>query len=435
MPHVHLPATAASPMQQSRRARWLYMASLILAGDSIYLLVYMRQGFQTSMQEVFGISYTQLGIMNSMFGLLAITAYFAGGWLSDRVATRSLLAFSLFATGLGGYYMATIPSYPMLLALHAFWGVSTILTFWAALVKAARLWGGSDDQGRTFGILDAGRGIVGAVMMTAGAWVFAQFAAAEGGLIAVINLYATASIVAGACVLAFIPADHVHGSLATAETTATPHSHFGVVARMPAVWLQALIILIAYWLYLGTFEFATFAEKAFEQDKVFGATLSAAREWLRPFAAIAAGLLADRIRASRAVSIAFVITALGYGALAVVPGEADFLWMLWIQVCAVAIAVFALRGIYFALMEESRVPLLVTGTAVGLVSTIGFTADIFAYPMVGWLLDNYGPAGGYKIYFSMLACVSLVGFLLTVTLAWLNTKSHPRVLPSPDAPV
>ena len=76
------------------------MASLILAGDSIYLLVYMRQSYQTSMQEVFDITFTQLGVMNSMFGLLAITAYFAGGWLSDRVATRSLLVFSLFATGL-----------------------------------------------------------------------------------------------------------------------------------------------------------------------------------------------------------------------------------------------------------------------------------------------------------------------------------------------
>lgn len=410
-------------MQQSRRAHWLYMASLILAGDSIYLLVYMRQGFQTSMQEVFGLSFTQLGIMNSMYGLLAITAYFAGGWLSDRVATRTLLAFSLFATGLGGYYMATIPSYPMLLALHAFWGVSTILTFWAALVKAARLWGGSDDQGRTFGILDAGRGVVGAIMMTAGAWAFAQFALARDGLVAVINLYATASIVAGVFVLAFIPADHVHGSLASKDNTEVPSGQLRMVVRMPAVWLQAGIILMAYWLYLGSFEFATFAEKAFDQDKVFGATLSAFREWLRPISAIAAGFLADRIRASRAVLIAFVISALGYGALAALPGRADLLWMLWIQVSAVAIAVFALRGIYFALMEESRVPLIVTGTAVGVVSTIGFTADIFAYPIVGWLLDSFGPAQGYKYYFSILAGVALAGVLLTLALAWQNQRA------------
>ncbi|EAQ96594.2 MFS transporter [Congregibacter litoralis] len=410
----------------SRRLRWLYMASLILAGDSIYLLVYMRQSFQTSMHEVFEISYTQLGIMNSMYGLLAITAYFAGGWLSDRVATRTLLSFSLFATGLGGYYMATIPSYPMLLALHAFWGVSTILTFWAALVKATRLWGGSDDQGRTFGILDAGRGLVGAVMMTAGAWVFSRSALAADGLVDVILLYATASMAAGLCVLAFIPPDHAHGSLTHSDNSNAPAGQLRVVARMPAVWLQALIILMAYWLYLGSFEFATFAEKVFDQDKVFGASLSAFREWLRPVSAIAAGFLADRIRASRAVSIAFITSAVGYGALALIPGRADLLWMLWIQISAVAIAVFALRGIYFALMEESKIPLLVTGTAVGLVSTIGFTADVFAYPMVGWFLDNYGPATGYQYYFSILAGASVFGLFLTLTLGWQNQRGKPR---------
>ena len=169
------------------RRKWLYMASLILAGDSIYLLPYMRKSFQTSMHEVFDVTFTQLGVMNAMFGALAFAAYFAGGWLCDRVATRTLLAGSLFATSLGGYYMATIPSYPMLLALHAFWGITTILTFWAALIKAARLWGGSNDQGKTFGILDGGRGLVAAMTLSLAAWVFSRYAQVADGLIAVIR--------------------------------------------------------------------------------------------------------------------------------------------------------------------------------------------------------------------------------------------------------
>ena len=411
-------------MQRRSRARWLYMASLILAGDSIYLLVYMRQSYQTSMQEVFGITFTQLGVMNSMYGLLAITAYFAGGWLSDRVATRTLLVFSLFATGLGGYYMATIPSYPMLLVLHAFWGVSTILTFWSALIKSARLWGAADDQGKTFGILDAGRGLVGAVMFTTGAWVFSRYVLVAEGLTAVIVLYSTASIVAGCFVWAFIPEDSAHGSLRGGKREAAPAGQLRLVIRLPAVWLQAFIILIAYWLYLGSFEFATFAEKVFGQDKLFGATLSAYREWLRPLSAITAGFLADRIRPTRAVTLCFVAAAIGYGVLAAVPGESELLWMLWIQVATVAIAVFALRGIYFALMEESRVPLVVTGTAVGLVSTIGFTADIFAYPLVGWLLDTFGAETGYTYYFTVLACAALVGVFLALILARSNRKAQ-----------
>lgn len=407
-------------MAQTKRTRWLYMASLILAGDSIYLLPYMRKSYQTSMQEVFDVTFTQLGVMNSMFGLLAITAYFAGGWLSDRVSTRTLLVGSLFATGIGGYYMATIPSYPMLLALHAFWGITTILTFWAALIKAARLWGGPDDQGKTFGILDAGRGLVAAVMLSLGVWVFSRFAVVADGLISVILLYSTASIVAALFVLAFIPEDSSNGSPLGNQTASVPKGQVRVVLAMPAVWLHAFIILIAYWLYIGTFEFATFGEKAFDQDKVFGATLGAFREWLRPIAAIGAGFLADRIRPTRAVGLAFIFSAVGYAALAGLPGDADLLWMLWIQVATVAIAVFALRGIYYALMEESRVPIVVTGTAVGLISTIGYAPDIFAYPLVGWFLDSFGVVSGYQYYFTLLAGIAVIGLLLTLALVWLN---------------
>lgn len=411
---------------KNRRARWLYMLSLILAGDSIYLLPYMRQSYQTSMQEVFDVTFTQLGIMNSMFGLLAITAYFAGGWLSDRVATRTLLVVSLLATGTGGYYMATIPSYPMLLALHAFWGITTILTFWAALIKATRLWGNPNDQGKTFGILDAGRGLVAAITFSTAVWLFSRYTLAADGLVAVIIMYSSASIVAALFVLAFIPNDTADRQAQSNATAIAPKGQLWIVARMPAVWLQALIILCAYWLYIGTFEFSAFAEKTLQQDKVFGATLGAFREWLRPFAAIGAGLLADRIRPSRAVALALGICAIGYAGLAGLGGNGAAsdngaqLWVLWIQVGAVAIAVFALRGIYFALMEEGRVPIAVTGAAVGLISTIGYTPDIFAYPLSGWFVDSYGPALGYQYYFTLLVGVAVVGIALTVALARLN---------------
>ena len=374
--------------------RWLYMASLIIAADSIYLLPYMRKSFQTSMREVFEVSFTQLGLMNAMFGVLALLAYLAGGWLSDRFSARNLLAASLFATGLGGFYMATIPSYPMLLALHACWGVTSILTFWGALIKAARLWGTPEDQGRTFGILDGGRGVAGAFALSTAAWLFSREAVVSEGLITVIRFYASLCVAAGGAVLCFVPQDSAHDEEDDARHMAA--HHLRAIAAMPLIWLQALIVLLAYWIYIGTFEFASYGEQVFAQGKVFGAQLGAFKEWLRPVAAVGAGLLADRIRPSRAVAIAFGICACGYGGLALVPGEDAWLWALWIQVAAIAIAVFALRGIYFALLEESRVPLAMTGTAVGVVSTIGFLPDIFAYPLVGWFVDGFGAIAGYQ---------------------------------------
>jgi len=398
------------------------MASLILAADSIYLLPYMRKSFQTSMQEVFAVSYTQLGLMNAMFGVLALSAYFAGGWLSDRFSARNLMALSLFATGLGGYYMATVPSYPMLLALHAVWGVTSILTFWGALIKATRLWGTPESQGRTFGILDGGRGVAGAFALTTAAWLFSREVLVRDGLITVLYFYASLPMLAGVCVLLFVPQDSAHGDDGSRHIAL---DHLRAVVAMPVVWIQALIILLAYWIYVGTFEFASYGEQVFEQGKVFGARLGAFKEWLRPVAAIGAGLIADRIRPSRAVAMAFAICACGYGGLALVPGAEALLWALWIQVAAIAIAVFALRGIYFALLEESSVPVAMTGTAVGVVSTICFLPDIFAYPLAGWFVDSFGPTAGYPRYFALLAGAAVLGGCLALALARMNSRAGP----------
>ena len=51
------------------------------------------------------------------------------------------------------------------------------------------------------------------------------------------------------------------------------------------------------------------------------------------------------------------------------------------------IAVYALRGIYFSLIEESRVDRRITGSAVGLISVLGFTPDIFFGAITGRILD------------------------------------------------
>ncbi|MGR8920609.1 MAG: MFS transporter, partial [Gammaproteobacteria bacterium] len=80
------------------------------------------------------------------------------------------------------------------------------------------------------------------------------------------------------------------------------------------------------------------------------------------------------------------------------------------------VAVFALRGVYFALLEHSRVPAVRTGTAVGLVSMIGYTPDIFFAPIAGRLLDATPGLGGHQHYFVLLATIALGGLSTTLLL-------------------
>ena len=69
-------------------------------------------------------------------------------------------------------------------------------------------------------------------------------------------------------------------------------------------------------------------------------------------------------------------------AFAILPGGKAYLFLMLLNVAVASCAVFALRGIYFALLDDSGVAPAVTGTAVGVISAIGFTPDFFM-PILG----------------------------------------------------
>ena len=62
-------------------------------------------------------------------------------------------------------------------------------------------------------------------------------------------------------------------------------------------------------------------------------------------------------------------------------------------------------------MEEGGIPLVVTGTATGVVSVIGYSPDIFAPVMAGMILDAYPGAEGFQIFFLIIGGLSFVGLM------------------------
>ena len=144
------------------------MLSLILAGEAVFVPPFhLGRYFKSSLLSTFAIDEFQLGQLGAIYGVLAMASYFLGGPLADRFSPRKLVPASLIATGLGSLYISTIPSFGGLYVLFGFWGASTILAFWAPLIRATREWGDEDEQGRAFGLLDAGRGPAAAQAFTA----------------------------------------------------------------------------------------------------------------------------------------------------------------------------------------------------------------------------------------------------------------------------
>ena len=143
-------------------------------------------------------------------------------------------------------------------------------------------------------------------------------------------------------------------------------------------------------------------------------------------AAAAAGYLGDRVDSSRVIIWGFAILVMGSLLIAsgsIVPGVT---WMLITTIVATSIGIYAIRGVYFALLSEAAVPLTFTGSAIGVVSFVGFTPDIFMGPLMGILLDRSPGVLGHQHVFAMVGAFGVLGLLATIAFRY-KTKAHRAV--------
>ena len=406
------------------------MFGLILAGEAVFTLPFhVTRFFRPTVLEVFSLSATELGAAQGVYGILAMLSYFPGGPLADRFQARKLLAVSLWLTAAGGLYMATFPDYRGTLILWGFFGITSILLFWAALIRATRDWGGHDRQGRAFGLLDGGRGLLAAILASLGVLSFsfafpegyaaANFEQKEGALRLIIHGYTAVTATAGVFIWFTISDGHPSGESgveAWKPQTENVWTHILRVLRIPAVWLQAVIVVCAYVGYKGFDNYSLFAVQGYSLDEVEAARIVAIGSWMRPIAAIGAGLLGDRFNVSRMTLILFALllgSDLFFALSTPITGAA---WVMLGNTLLTCIAIFGFRGLYFALFEEAKVPAAVTGTAVGLVSVVGFTPDIFVTFVAGVLIDRSPGLAGHQHFFLFLSVFAVIGLMASIAM-------------------
>lgn len=433
----------------------MYMLGLILAGEAVYALPFhVTRFFRSSVLETFGLSNTELGTAQAVYGVVAMLAYFPGGPLADRFSARKLLALSLFTTAAGGLYMATLPGPRGAMLIWGFFGITTILLFWAALIRATRDWGGRDEQGRAYGLLDSGRGVLAAGLASVGAGAFwllfpegyadASFEDKKDAVRLVIHGYSIVTALAGVFVWFALDDGHPRGREEPDHWDAGEEStwqHIGRVLRIPAVWLISLVVVCAYVGYKGFDNYSLYAVQGFGIDDVQAAHMVAIGAWMRPIAALGAGLLGDRFLVSRMTVVCFALLLASQLFFAVFTPTPTAAWALMINILIGSSAIFGLRGLYYALFEESKIPVAVTGTAVGLVSVLGYTPDIFVSYVGGVLLDSAPGLAGHQLYYWFLAAFAALGLIVSIALMLMLRARQARqsgkggVGPSLETPV
>ena len=381
---------------------------------------HLARFFRPTFLSSFELTNTELGDIFAFYGVVAMLAYFPGGYLADRFSARKLMTAALYSTAAGGLYLATFPSLLGLTALFAFWGLTTILCFWSAMIKMTRDVTKSTDQGKAFGLLDGGRGFVAATMATLAVYLLGVIfpeqitnlstAQRHDAMQVVIYYYTGLTFFAGMLLWLIIP------------DIKSPHAtqpFIGTITKTlqnNRLWLQAVVVFCAYSGFKGLDYFGLYLVQVYQFTEIESSELIAYSSYLRPIAAISAGIIADRFTSSRLITVMFSITALIFSWLILAGGTQSLMYLIG-TILITFISVFSLRAVYFALIEESHIARHMTGISVGIISVIGFTPDIFFAPLAGRLLDNPDTVIGFTHFFVLLTSISVMGLVSAWALA------------------
>lgn len=389
------------------------LALIVVAAGAIYPLLYLRQNFEVSILESFSITQTQLRYCSSMLGFIFMITYIPSGWLADRFSSRKLLSLSLLATGLLGIWFSTMPSYSSLLIIYGAWGVATGLTFWSAHIKLVAMLASKDQQGRFFGILDGGRGLIEALLATIAIALFAYMLRQDAGstklaLQQVIYLYVVVLLIVSPLVYWLLDDLEAEGNQSKEINESVFIDDLKDVLSRREIWLCAICIVCGYQLFYATYSFAAYLQQNFSLTAVMVGYITVAKLWMRPIGGIAAGFIGDWANPEKVLSILLVLASLSMGLMVIVPVNSAAVLMTVI-VLLIGLLTYGVRGLYWATLGGCNVPNKIKGLAIGIISVIGYFPEVYLPLLSAPLIENYPGGLGYKIYYLIMSACGILG--------------------------
>jgi MFS family permease len=428
-----LTGVAPVAIDTTRQQRYMQLLLLVVAAGAIYPILYLRQVYQTTMLEFFHIDNSQLGYLYSMLGTVFLFSYLPSGWLADRIAPRFLISFSLIATGALGLVYSTAPGFSVLLAVFCCWGLTTGLTFWASVLKRVKMIAGADEQGRFFGLLDGGRGLIEALLATVALVIFATATnryslSTNIGFRYVVYLYSFVCIALG-ILMSLVKDPQVDTSnVRAAQPKNDLRRDLLTLMRIPQLWLMAAVVFCGYQIFWATYSFSAYLQEGdLKMSVVMAGLLTTLKLWMRPVGGIGGGYLGDRFSTLNVLISALFLAALGLVGLVVLPSLGHVnpravIAVIGIVVLLIGVLTYAIRGLYWTLLDSCGIPLRITGLAIGLVSLIGYSPDVFLPLVNGWITERFPGLAGYQFYFSYIAVVAVIGGFAAIALKRMTAR-------------
>ena len=136
----------------------------------------------------------------------------------------------------------------------------------------------------------------------------------------------------------------------------------------------------------------------------------------------------------RVLGILLLLASASLASLVYLPTNSSALALLGV-VLVVGFLTYAVRGIFWSTLESCNISNKIKGLAIGLISLVGYSPDIYLPLLNGYLLDNYPGKQGYAIYFLAIALMGVLGAMAAWRLKYIvaHRKAKFVVLASEEA--
>lgn len=413
------PTKSAKPVNWSK---WIRFALLVMAGGTIYKLANLKDAFYVPMQEAMSLSHTEIGTLLSVNSIVATALFVVGGFLADRFATRILIPIGLVGTGALGLFLSTFPGFSTLLLVFALLAVCSDCLVWPALLKSIRQLGGSKEQGRLFGLLEGGRGVVDTAVAFSALGIFVLMGSGAGGFRAAIAFYAIIDIAVGVLLFLLLrnqTSEQISGQPAEKKQKAGL-GEIWRAAKLPQLWWVSFTVFMVYVVYCGLTYFIPYLTYVYGLPVALVGAYGIINQYgLKILGGPIGGVLADKVfkGASRYIRLAFLCLVPVVAVLLLLPSDPSSQIPAMIVTLLFSLIVFTMRGVFWAPMDEVGIPEETSGTAFGIACLVGYAPGMFAFIVYGSILDANPGAGGYHIVFIVLAALALVGAIVSSGLA------------------
>ena len=393
-----------SPDLRTDMTTWLLPFGVTLV--AMFALQLSNLGFSPllpSIQQEFGMSYTQLGLFTGVYGLLAIALSVPAGLSVKRLGEKHVLAAGLLVVAIGSVLLGEAWSFESAVAFRGLTITGYRFAFVSVLIAVA-LTAPPSLRGRTMGVVGATSSLASVIGAPLGGALVGEF-----GWRSAILGYAGMAVF-GATIFWFFYRPTVYEDTRSAEELHGPASRSAFLS--PVVWMLALIVgLGGFGQFTVTYFVPSVARAVFGLDAAAAGIIISTGYLTAIVVNLGVGVLVDRFSKLVVLGCVFVILAVASASLSI-----ENLFVFRIATAVVLGFGFTAANQLYGL-AANVMPRREAGNAMGVVSLGAGLFGFFGPQMLGILRDWTGSfaAGFYMVAFADVLTLGLIALLYRMT--------------------